>query len=245
MGSAFVVDTYNGAALFRSTAVEIYYMCVFLVTPILMFAIFLMAQVDEPWRYAAGTWAILVSITFCLWGLAVTVREVQACFWLVEKYFFSKEEATVEESTTSKEESQDSRVWKEFKRLMKIADRALLLTQTARYSGEKKQRYHVLAGSAVSSSLGHEPLETSMGLYSRIVSLKPFTKILKMFETIEPKRVYSSEEVRDILPFGEYHIFFVRNNHCAFRISKQNLILTHCFLFKVTKNNWSMQKMVS
>ncbi len=214
MGSAFVVDTYNGAALFRSTFVEIYYMLVFLIVPILAFAISLMARVDEPWRRAAGSWAVMVAFTFVIWGLAVTYREIKACFWIVERYFCQEEsdEYSIHTSTNSSEESQDARVMKEWKRIMKIAKRSLLLTQTARYSGVKKQRFNVLEGKRIASSFGHEPLETYIDPYTRFISLSIFSKLRLFHNLDEPKRIYSSEEVREILPF-------------------------------ITRENWSMSKM--
>ena len=206
MGSAFVVDTWNGGVLFKSTALEMVYMTVFLVVPILTFTVSLMAKSEQAWRIAALTWAGLVSALFAVFGLAVTYREAKACFWLVEKHF------NLDQSNESSEEQG------KWKRWMTIAKKALLLTQSARYSGTRNERYHVAGhdnvgdldgGGSFSSSPDHSPVETNMSLYSRITALS----FWPMFETLDPpKRVYRSEEVHDILPF-------------------------------MTKHNWSMQKM--
>ena len=220
MGSAFVVDTYNGAALFRSTIVEILYMCVFLVVPIATFGFSLMAKSSEPWRVTARAWAIMVAITFAVWGCAVTHKQVVACFWLVERYCCDNNgEASANDAPTDadnvqtesvlKEEegrsskglfeklspSQDERIRKEWTRLKKIAHQALLLTQIARYSGHRMERYHTMTEMHDDDVGEHDtPLETSMNIYSRLTS-KSFCSCL--FEAVvPPKRVYSSDEVR-------------------------------------------------
>lgn len=216
MGSAFVVDTYNGAALFRSTIVEVLYMCVFLVVPIIAFAVNLFAKVDEPWRRAASVWSAMVCVTFCLWGLAVTYKQLKVCFWLVERHFYKDDEYMEDDlfakNSQGKVESQDSRMMKQLKQVMKIANRALILTQTARYSGTKKQRFNITAGSDISLSR-RTPQETRIGLYSRLTALSFCSKRLHMFKTLDPpKRIYSPDEVREIQPF-------------------------------ITRSNWSMQKM--
>ncbi|KAL7536441.1 hypothetical protein ACHAWF_005468, partial [Thalassiosira exigua] len=215
LGSAFVVDTYNGAALFRSTTVEVLYMFVFLVAPIFTFAVSLMAHNNEPWRNTAALWAVLVGITFCIWALAVTNKEVQACFWLVENYYCKEGDSSADDEHHTLEEGQYDRMKRECKRLLRIAKQALILTQTARYSGQEHQRFDIVEEDGASSGSSSTPRETSISLYSRMtIAAAAFCSgKLQMFERLEPpKRIYSSEEVRDIMPF-------------------------------VTKNNWSMQKM--
>jgi len=227
MGSAFVVDTYNGSALFRSTIVEIVYMCVFLVIPTLTFAISLMARDEEPWRKTAGVWASMVGITFCFWGLAVTWKQVKSCFWLVEKFFHQDDEPSEEDTPSGYGvvDSQDARLIKEWKRLLKIANQALILTQTARYSGKKKQRFHFKERSDGALSLGHTPMETSIGLYSRLTALSFCPKSLNMFETLDPpKRIYSSEEVRDIMPFSEFILLLFNQQGPGFILASHHII---------------------
>ncbi|KAL7541282.1 hypothetical protein ACHAXR_010772 [Thalassiosira sp. AJA248-18] len=230
MGSAFVVDTYNGAALFRSTIVEVLYMCVFVVVPALAFAINLLAREDEPWRRAASVWVIMVLITFCVWGLAVTYKQVEACFWLVERHFEDVSESSEDslaqaDKSIGQEESQDSRIVKETKRLLKIANRALILTQTARYSGEKQQRFNIMAGADISSS-NQTAHETSISLYSRLTALSFCSKRLHMFETLDPpKRIYSPQEVRDIQPFMTKNNFSMQKMWCSGDSRHRNVIV--------------------
>jgi len=227
MGSAFVVDTYNGAALFRSTLLEIYYMCVFIIVPMLTFAFALMTGNEEPWRLTAASWAICIAVTFTIWGCAVTYKQALACFWLVERYYLNQnnnevddDESTVDTSnvlqqrkTTSKQDEEAHLMSSELKYLLKIAHTTILFTQTARYSGTQDQRYnyHTKEGKDLASSRLNvqAPLEISRGIYSRITSLLVRTKL---FKDIEPKRCFTSDEVRDIVPY-------------------------------MTRNNWSMQKM--
>jgi len=214
MGSAFVIDTYNGAALFRSTIVEVLYMCVFLVVPILTFAFSLMARDENPWRKTAGSWAVMVAITFTIWGLAVTYKQAEICLWLVEKFFCNEDvssgNGSHDDDNNNQVDGESGKLMKNLKTLMKLAKQAVLLTQTARYSGLKKQRLHIMAGDDLCTSFGHEIQERHISLYSQFTTL-PFCS--NSFEKLdEPKKIYSSEEVREILPF-------------------------------MTKNNWSMQKM--
>lgn len=221
MGTAFVVDTYNGAALFRSTAVETIYMCVFLIVPILTFAITLMARYEDPWRTTAGIWAIMVCITFMVWGLAVTYKQVETCSWIVERKYFKGDEDEVcavkagdESSTTgstrstswspSEQEGREKRPKQKRTRLGEIAMRSILLTQRARYSGVKWQRFNILAGEDVASSQRGALMETSVSLYSRFTALSALSF---MFETLDsPKRMYSAEEAREMLPFSACHL---------------------------------------
>ena len=195
-------------------------MMVFLIVPIFTFIVNLFMREDEPWRRAASVWVVMVAVTFTVWACAVTYKEVMTCFWLVNKHFPSDDESFedfhIKTDEEDREESQDSRVMKEVKKLLKIAYRAVLLTQRARYSGELKQRFNIKASARMVSSTataGLEAQETKMGLYTRLTSVACCSKNLHMFDKLDPpKRVYSSEEVRDILPF-------------------------------MTKNNWSMSKM--
>lgn len=228
MGSAFVVDTYNGAALFRSTLLEIYYMCVFIIVPMLTFSFALMAGNEDPWRFTAASWAICIAITFTIWGCAVTYKQALACFWLVEHHYLNNQnnnevdgdESTVDTSnvqqqrnTTCKQDEEAHLMSSELRYLLKIAHKSIIFTQTARYSGTQDERYnyHTKDGKDLASSRlnAQVPLDISRGIYSRITSLLLRTKL---FEAIEPTRCYTSDEVRDIVPF-------------------------------LTKNNWSMQKM--
>ena len=89
---------------------------------------------------------------------------------------------------------------------LKIAYRALMLTQVARYSGHRMERYHTTmpemhdGDNDVGVGEHDTPLETSMNIYSRLTS-KSFLCSSLFEAVVPPKRVFSSDEVRDIVPF--------------------------------------------
>jgi hypothetical protein len=156
----------------------------------------LMSRNEEPWRITALTWAILIFITFAVWSLAVTYKEIKACFMLVDRLFPLEEE----EPNT-------------FMRFMKIANRALLVTQTERYSGTRRQRYLVAGDDLTNNYTESEltPVESRTSFFSRLVSLKCCSK-MKTFDTVDPPRkVLEPDEIMGYQPV-------------------------------MTKNNWSMQK---
>jgi len=210
--SAFVVDAFHGGALFRSTIVEVMYMMVFLVIPMTTFAVALMAGHAESWRLTSGVWGILVLILFCVWGLAVTYREVYSCFWLVEKHYFQGCDVQLLTSPSSGANLS----WREkMRHLMKIAKKALLLTQTSRYAGIWRERYQVTASSDA-GLLNMDPVEQRKSIYSWISRISVFTDKLKFFKVLEvPKRVYGPSEVRDIIPFVTRDNWSMQRLWCA------------------------------
>ena len=226
------MDTWRGGTLFRSNKVEMLNMFVFLVAPVFTLMICLMIQYDESWRMAAGVWCALVGlhkyysytyelsvkpfcqmllqvlVTFCVWSLAVTIREVKACFWLVEKLYYQPSDGDEEDK------------WKKILALAKIA---FIKSQMARYSGTRKERYHVAGTDTVSSdgneeigfcsSDEYEPVETRTSLYSRLTSLSICSSRLKLFDKLDPpKRVWRANELLETPSI-------------------------------MTKNNWVMQRM--
>ena len=153
----------------------------------------------------------MVTIAFCIWALAVTYRQAYACYWLVEKKFYTPTEG-------------EGEIGKWAKRF-EIGKQALLISQSARYAGTRKKRYHVAEGDTVANSNGdnsvgfssspddYKPAETTTSLYSRLTALPFCSRHLKMFDVLDPpKRSYKPEEVVDTPSI-------------------------------MTKNNWTMQKM--
>ncbi len=169
---------------------------VFLIAPITTAMISLMSGSSQPWRITGLVWAILILITFAGWALAITYKEIRACFLLVEKCF------PLEEDEPNK-----------FKRFLKLANRALLITQTKRYSGTKRQRYLVADDDLTTSYTNSDikPIESRTRCFSRLVSLKCCTKI-NTFDSVDPPRkVLEADEILGYQPI-------------------------------MTKTNWSMQK---
>ncbi|KAL7471321.1 hypothetical protein ACHAXS_011620 [Conticribra weissflogii] len=269
LGTAFVIDTWRGGVVFRSTPAEVAHAVVFLVVPLSTFAVALMAGADDPWRLAAGTWAVLVALLFAAFGCAVTWRMMGACVWLVDRYFRrldqrdhgngngnvngngnEKEDRCIgsgkdvdngsgnhdndnrNEETPTQPQPQPQPISSHipryeskrtfpsqtrgppsraalFRRYLEIADRAILLTQTARYSGTRHERYRVSGADAVDDFDGggfalspdYAPLETRTSLYSRFTALSCLRFIGAFEELDPPKRIYEWEEIREILPF--------------------------------------------
>lgn len=169
---------------------------VFLIAPITTAMISLMSGSSQPWRITGLVWAILILITFAGWALAITYKEIRACFLLVEKCF------PLEEDEPNK-----------FKRFLKLANRALLITQTKRYSGTKRQRYLVADDDLTTSYTDSDikPIESRTRCFSRLVSLKCCIKI-NTFDSVDPPRkVLEADEILGYQPI-------------------------------MTKTNWSMQK---
>ena len=156
----------------------------------------LMIKSDEPWRNTALVWASLALITFAGWALAVTYKEIKACFILVDRFF------PLEEEEPNK-----------LMRFVKLAHRALLITQTKRYSGTKRQRY-LVAGDDLTKTYTESqlnPVESRTGCFSRLVSLQCCSKI-NTFDTLDhPTKVLEADEILGFQPV-------------------------------MTKANWSMQK---
>lgn len=155
---------------------------------------------------SANTRPFQVLVTFCVWALAVTIREVNSCFWLAEKLYY-----------TPPENGEDD----PWKKKLSIAKIAFLKSQAARYSGTRKERYHVAGTDTVdgdgekgfSSSDEYIPVEKKTGLYSRMTAFSICKSTFRMFDTLDPpKRVWKSNEFQETPSI-------------------------------VTKNNWVMQRM--
>jgi hypothetical protein len=204
------MDTWRGGALFRSDKVEMLNMFVFLVAPIFTLTVCLMVQYDEAWRMSAGVWCALVLITFCVWSLAVTIREVKSCFWLIEKLYYSPPA-----------EGGEVNKWK---KLMTIAKLAFLKSQISWYSGTRKERYHVAGTDIVDndyekgfcSSEDYKPVETTSSLYSRLTALSCCSARLKMFDTlVPPKRVWKSSELLETPSIVTKNNWFMQRMWCG------------------------------
>jgi len=222
MGSAFVIDTWRGGALFRSEKVEMANMFVFLVAPVFTLMVCLMIQYQEAWRMTAGIWCGLVCLTFCIWSLAVTIREVQACFWLVEKLHYKPPEGGEEGKWT---------------KMMNIAKIAFIKSQINRYSGTRKERYHVAGTDAVwdddddrndkgfCTSKDYVPVETKTTLYSRLIGLRCFSPF---FEELDPpKRVWRSKELLETPSIVTKNNWVLQRTWCGGSDRVQQVVLAN------------------
>lgn len=121
----------------------------------------------------------------------MTIREVKACFWLVERFYYNPSEG------------EEGDKWKKMLTLGKIA---FMKSQMARYSGTRMERYHVAGTDTVAgdgseesgfcSSDEYEPVESRTSLYSRLTALSFCSSNLKLFDKLDPpKRVWRANEL--------------------------------------------------
>eukprot|EP00804_Cyclotella_cryptica_P008105 CCRYP_004599-RA/>CCRYP_004599-RA protein AED:0.04 eAED:0.04 QI:305/1/1/1/1/1/9/380/1018 len=222
MGSAFVMDTWRGGTLFRSNVVEMLNMFVFLIAPVTTLMICLMAKAEESWRITAGVWCGLVIVTFCVWSLAVTIREVKACFWLVEKLFYKPPEGNLLPEV-------------KWRKMMAIARISLLKSQTARYAGTRKERYYVAGTDTVdgddekgfSSSGEYTPVERKTSLYSRLTALECCTRI-NLFDKLDPpKRVWKPNELLETPSIMTKNNWVMQRMWCGGADRQQKVIIAN------------------
>lgn len=108
-----------------------------------------------------------------------------------------------------------------------LVGRTVLLTQTQRYSGHKNELYLVSGEDeppegGFSFSDKHKPSKTKRGLYTRLTQLSCLGFI---YDTVDPKkRIYTDEEVRDVLPFVTKHNWSLENMYC--RSGRERTILS-------------------
>ena len=192
LGTAFSSDTWNGHVLFRAMmdwpVVTVEWLCfiIFLGVPAFTIVVTLCAGKENWWEISALTWMISVFIMFIVFCVGVAFRELGACLDLV----------SIQNPSTHSETK--------WQRLRRLAKQAILLTQTARYSGTRDERYLVgdkddYPKQGYATSPDYTPTQTRTGLYSKMTQLGFLHKIF--VEMDPPTRRYNIEEIRDIVPF--------------------------------------------
>jgi hypothetical protein len=164
-----------------------------------------------------------VLITFCVWSLAVTIREVKACFWLVEKLLYIPPEGTLVPEV-------------QWKKKLAIARIALLKSQTARYAGTRMERYYVAGTDIVdgddekgfSSSGEYTPVERKTSLYSRLTGLACCSNSLKLFEKLDPpKRVWKPNEFLETPSIMTKYNWVMQRMWCGGADRQQKVIIAN------------------
>ena len=211
IGTTFVADCWQGGPLIRavsglpSLVTEVLFFVFFILVPALTAVVTLMAQYENPWEVTCRAWCLSVAFVFCTFGLGVVYREVQACFQLVSLYF---------DHDTSVEDQATMPTWKRW--LLKIR-RAVLLTTMQRYSGHKNEQY-LVTGEDIAPEGGftfsdeHKARQSKRGLYTRFTQMKCLGCIFDAMDP--PKRLYTIEEVRDVLPFVTRHNWSLESMFC-------------------------------
>ena len=210
IGSTFVSDCWQGGPLIRavsglpSLVTEVLFFVFFILVPALTAVVSLMAQYENPWEVTCRAWCLSVAFAFCIFGLGIVYREVQACLQLVSIYF----------DDISVEDQGNMPAWKKW---MPKVQRSVILTTMQRYSGHKNEQY-LVTGEDVAPEGGftfcdkHKPRQSKQGLYTRLTQMKCLGCI---FDTIDPpKRLYTIEEVRDVLPFVTRHNWSLESMFC-------------------------------
>lgn len=190
IATTFVMEAWSGGNLFRSVigfpeAVrEALYCVLLLFLPALTLVGSFFARFDNAWEYACYAWFMGVTFLFCIFAFAIVWVEVCTCFRLISIHFCN-----------SREDRRDGK-------FLRNVARAVLITQRRKYSGEQHEQY-LVTGDDRAPEGGYtfgdkKPTLISKSLYTRITELSCFRF---MFEKIPSKRIYSLEEVLDVMPF--------------------------------------------
>ncbi|OEU08431.1 hypothetical protein FRACYDRAFT_212694 [Fragilariopsis cylindrus CCMP1102] len=209
IGTTFVADSWSGGYLVRAVFTlpvvisEIIYFTFFLLMPALTFIIALCLQLENPWEVCCYVWIATTAFTFCCFGLAIVWTEVSTCFLLLSIHYNDNDE--------------DTNV------LLQI-QRSILIMQTQKYSGKKEEEY-LVSGEDIAPNGGytfsevHQPMQVKRSLYTRLTQMKC---LQFMWEPLDPvKRIYSIEEVRDVLPFVTNHNWSLERMFCSGIRSRQ------------------------
>lgn len=204
IGTTFVADCWSGGYLVRAVfglpvvLSEILYLTLFLLIPTLTFISTLFAHFENPWESTCYAWFAITGFTFCCFGLGIVWCEVSACFQLISIHYNDNNEG-------------NNNVLLQIKR-------AILLMQTQKYSGTKNQEF-IISGEEVAPEGGfsfseeHYPMQVKRSLYTRLTQMKCLRFI---WEPLNPaKRIYSIEEVRDVLPFVTSHTWSLESMLCS------------------------------
>lgn len=210
MLTAFVTDTWSGGRLLRAVMgwsavlTEVLYFLFFLGIPVLAIVVNLLAKNASAWESSALVWLATVSLAFSVFGVAVIWRELSSCYKLV---------ATRYGGGGHDNESR----WGRFSRLSACA---VLHSQIFRYSGLREERYLVSGEDeqpldGYSQSPDFDPAEVRNSLYSRMTQLGCCGYAFVRLEN--PRRLYRTAEVRDILPFVTSHSWSLESMCCRNR----------------------------
>jgi len=195
IATTFVAEAWSGGRLIRAVigapAVlkEVMYFVFFLLIPALTLICSLFARVETPWEYTCYAWLASVLTAFVVFVLAIVRCEIIACFRLISIHY---------------EDLEEGEAISYFKRILRKVRRSVLLVQTQKYSGQKDEQY-LITGEDEAPKGGytfsdkHNPTLTKKSFYTYITELGC---LQFMYETVDPPmRIYSIEEVIDVLPF--------------------------------------------
>lgn len=202
ISTTFVADCWSGGHLIRAVLGlpvvlnELLFFTLFLLIPALTFIGALLAQQSNPWELTCYAWVITTGMTFCFFGLGIVWCEVSACFQLLSIHYSDDCSGS----------------------LLRQIHRAVILVQTQKYAGSKNEEY-IISGNenpprgGYSFSEHHQPIQIKRSLYTRLTSIGCLNCV---WESLDPaKRMYSIEEVRDVLPFVTKYNWSLESMLCS------------------------------
>ena len=193
LATTFVSEAWSGGNLFRavigfpSAVKETMYCVLLLLLPAMTLVGSLFARIDRVWEITCYAWVAGVIFMFALFAIAIVWVEVATCFRLLSIHFRNDE---------------DDRDGTFLNELLRNALRSILIVQRQKYCGKQYEQY-IVTGDDVSPDGGYtfsdkKPNQISKSIYTRIVELEC---LRFMFDKIPAKRMYSLEEVLDVMPF--------------------------------------------
>jgi len=206
IGTTFVGDCWSGGYLIRAVfslpvvMSDILYFIFFLLIPALTFIGTLFAHFEDPWEVTCYAWIATTGFVFCCFGLAIVWCEVSACFQLMSIHY----------NENDNDEDNNN--------ILLQIQRAILLIQMQKYAGTRIEEY-LISGEDVAPDGGysfsekHQPIQVKRSLYTRLTQMRCLSF---MWESLNPpKRLYSIEEVRDVLPFVTNHNWSLESMFCS------------------------------
>lgn len=210
IATTFVSEAWSGGHLIRAVGgappivSELMYFVFFIFIPAITLLGSFFARIQNPWEVACYAWLGSVALVFCCFGLAIVYCEVSTCFTLISIHYG--------------EETEDGHDISPFKKFFLHLRRAILIVQSLKYSGKQKHQY-LVTGDDVAPKYGYtysdtiEPTVVNKSLYTRFTELGCLQWMYKPLDP--PKRTYTIEEVRDVLPFVTTHSWSLENMFCT------------------------------
>ena len=213
IATTFVSEAWSGGNLIRAVIgaptllKEIMYFVSFIMVPAITFITALFLRLENPWEITCYAWLGSVTTTFCFFGLSIVWCEVAACFRLISLHYCKDSDGEIES-------------------ILQKTKRAILLIQMIKYAGSRSEQY-LVSSDDVAPEGGYTfdekqvPAVVKMSIYARITQLGC---LRCMFEVQDPpKRTYSIEEVRDVLPFITTHTWSLETMFCT--STRQRMII--------------------
>lgn len=204
LATTFVSEAWTGGHLIRavigapSLVKEVLFFVAFILVPALTFIIALLIDSKNPWKVTCAAWVISVLLLFCSFAFAIVWCEIVACFRLLSIHYEDDEGGKPSFFSSVK--------------------RSILLIQRQRFAGRQSEQYLVTddcvpPDGGFTFSDNHKPTDVKKGIYARITQLGFLSWF---FDTVDPPtRLYSMEEVQDVMPFFTKYSWSLESVFCT------------------------------